>query len=187
MSCLRALIQHHQAWRSEALGRLLKYTVAPDESMRSPAIRLVANKLFRLTYLSNHVESFAVANLRKACLLSPLVLQQSTAEGDESSGAGKETGGQQVLEEGGQQVMRHYMHLFMALCAQKHDLLHALIDSYVQATPPVRSAVQASITGISPSLSPPLYLPAHLPIAKCKWHAGVVGYGGSPLSLLLWV
>jgi len=44
------------------------------------------------------------------------------------------------------EVVRHYMHLFMALCAQRHELLHALLDAYVQATPGVRTAVQHSIT-----------------------------------------
>ena len=31
MSCLRALIVNHQAWRTECLRRLLEYTVAKDE------------------------------------------------------------------------------------------------------------------------------------------------------------
>jgi hypothetical protein len=56
MSCLRALIVHHQAWRAECLRRLLRYTVAKDESIRSPAIRLVANKLFGLSYLFERIQ-----------------------------------------------------------------------------------------------------------------------------------
>jgi hypothetical protein len=57
-----------------------------------------------------------------------------------------EGGGKTAGEGGGAEVVRHYMHLFMALCAQRHELLHALIDAYVQASAGVRSAVQASIT-----------------------------------------
>ena len=56
MSCLRALIVHHQSSRAECLRRLLRYTVAKDESIRSPAIRLVANKLFGLSYLFERIQ-----------------------------------------------------------------------------------------------------------------------------------
>ncbi len=154
--CLRALIQHHQAWRTECLGRLLKYTVARDQGVRSLAIRQVTNKLFALTYLCKHIEDFAVGNLRKACLLSPQPSQHSTlpiplAHPQHAHPAVPNVpvseGGGGADEGAGVQVARQYMHLFMALCAQRHSLLHALVDAYVQASPPVRSAVQACITG----------------------------------------
>ena len=147
MSCLRALIVHQQAWRTECLRRLLKCTVAKDEAIRSPAIRLVANKLFGLKYLTNQIRQFAINNLRKACQLS-----HDNDDGDnikseaQEAVNGREAGAEGEVKRGDGEVVRHYMHLFMALCAQKHELLHALIETYVQATPGVRSAVQASIT-----------------------------------------
>ena len=163
LSCLRALIQHHQAWRRECLARLLKYTVARDQAVRLPAVRQIYNKLFALTYLCKHIEDFAVGNLRKACRLSPLASHDSTLPTPQAhlqhahpgvpnvpvseGGAGAEEG---VVVE----VFRQYMHLYVALCVKRHSLLHALVHTYVQASPPVRSAVQACITG---SHSPPVY------------------------------
>ena len=141
MSCLRALIVHQNAWRLDCLSRLLKYTVAKDEGIRSPAIRLVANKLFGLSYLTQHIRDFAIANLRKACQLP----HDEALDPSRKEVSMRDPGS--VKQEGGEgEVVRHYMHLFMALCAQKHEMLHALIETYVQATSGVRSAVQASIT-----------------------------------------
>jgi len=181
--CLRALIQHHQAWRTVCLGRLLKYTVARDQGVRSLAIRQVTNKLFALTYLCKHIEDFAVGNLRKACLLTPLASQHSTlptplAHPQHAHPAVPNVpvseGGGGAEEGAGVQVARQYMHLFMALCAQRHSLLHALVDAYVLASPPVRSAVQACITGSHfplppsvPPLSPPSLPPLSPPSLLC--------------------
>ena len=39
----------------------------PSILNRSPAIRLVANKLFSVPYLLESIQDFAVKNLRKAC------------------------------------------------------------------------------------------------------------------------
>ncbi|KAJ1471599.1 hypothetical protein T484DRAFT_1843480, partial [Baffinella frigidus] len=181
LSCLRALIVHHPSWRDACLARLLGVCVAEDEAMRSPAIRLVANKLFTVPYVLESIQDFAVTNLRKAC-------QAEHGEGSEMLG-GEEQGvehgeGSEVLggEEQGvehgegsevvggeeQGVVRHYMHLFLALCAQRHDLLHALLTVYVQrhdllhalltvyvqAAPKVRSAIQGSITDMIKAVGP---------------------------------
>jgi hypothetical protein len=100
---------------------------------------LVANKLFGLGYLFEHIQEFAIANLHKACQLTGA---ESKPRPD--SDVVKTEGGGKAGEGGGGEVVRHYMHLFMALCAQRHELLHALIDAYVQASAGVRSAVQAS-------------------------------------------
>lgn len=90
------------------------------------------------------IQEFAIANLHKACQL-PEEASDSKPR-PERDAVKAEGGGKALGEGGGVEVVRHYMHLFMALCAQRHELLHALIDAYVQASAGVRSAVQASIT-----------------------------------------
>jgi hypothetical protein len=40
MSCLRATIVHHQAWRDQSLRKLLRYTIAKDDTIRSQVLSL---------------------------------------------------------------------------------------------------------------------------------------------------
>ncbi|EKX45654.1 hypothetical protein GUITHDRAFT_108531 [Guillardia theta CCMP2712] len=73
LSCLRALIINRPACRRECLQKLLAYTIWEDDSFRSTAIRLIANKLFSVSFLTADIQSFAVANMRKACKASATI------------------------------------------------------------------------------------------------------------------
>jgi len=143
LSCLRALIINRPACRSECLQKLLGYTIWEDDSIRSTAIRLVANKLFSVSFLTADIQSFAVSNMRKACKVdeSDDVAMKDASAGDEG-------------DEGKAGIHRHLLHLFLALCAQNHELLHDLIETYVKASGPVRTAVQGCIGDMVKAIGP---------------------------------
>ncbi len=58
MSCLRATIVHHQAWRDQSLRKLLRYTIAKDDTIRSQVLSLSCLSLSLLS-LSLSVSLYA--------------------------------------------------------------------------------------------------------------------------------
>ena len=93
----------------------------------------MANKLFAVGYLREAIQHFAITNLRRACGLH----EDPAVEAAEAGAAAAPD----------QQLARYQMHLFLALCAQRHDLLHALLHAYVQ--------VRAHVPACPPAHLPP--------------------------------
>ncbi|EKX45655.1 hypothetical protein GUITHDRAFT_108532 [Guillardia theta CCMP2712] len=66
----------------------------------------------------------------------------------------KEANGAGEGDESKAAIHRHLLHLFLALCAQNHELLHDLIDTYVKATSAVRTAVQGCVGDMIKAIGP---------------------------------
>jgi hypothetical protein len=140
----------------------LQCTVHESDDVRAKAIRLVANKLYPLTYVAQTIEEFAVQSL-----LAVVDVKQSDtgqgdsmdvdsikaiqgANGDQQSGNGLAPMDIAVVKDESQQNIgksspalsisdaQRYMSLFFALCTKKHALLQQLFEVYGRASKAVK-------------------------------------------------
>ncbi|XP_071722740.1 uncharacterized protein [Rutidosis leptorrhynchoides] len=150
--------------RQACLDIALKCSVHSQDGIRGKAIRLVANKLYQLSYITENIEQFA----RNALLsvvdqhVSDLSLCEPTKQN--SSGEEASTSGPHVSESGisendstrAQLVGKHVSSisfpeaqqrtsLFFALCTKKPSLLQLIFDSYGRAPKPVKQAFHRHI------------------------------------------
>ncbi len=109
------------------------------------AIRLVANKLFGLSFLVADIEKFAIDNLRKACHVDGSAAADGDAVMANTGGRADAADAAGVKKEGGGMHFVRDVHLFMALCAKRHELLHVLVATYVECAVDVRSSVQECV------------------------------------------
>ncbi|XP_047947656.1 uncharacterized protein LOC125193807 isoform X2 [Salvia hispanica] len=158
--------------RQACLDIALKCTVHPKDDIQAKAIRLVSNKLYAVSYISNSIEQFA-----KNMFLSAVDQHSSDALLSESANSDRRIGGQvesaetstsasQVSEPGisPDETMKgvqdaslddssnifsqahRLMSLFFALCAKKPALLQLVFDSYTRSSKAVKQAVHRHIT-----------------------------------------
>ncbi|KAM7266183.1 hypothetical protein ACFE04_004080 [Oxalis oulophora] len=139
--------------RQACLDIALKCAVHSQDHIRGTAIRLVANKLYPLSYISDNIVQFA-----RNALLSAVNHQQNT-EGEETCTAGPLVSDSVISENDssrgpqvGQNVpsisfpeAQQRTSLYFALCTKKPSLLQLIFDSYGRAPRPVKQAFHRHI------------------------------------------
>ncbi|KAL9396388.1 hypothetical protein Peur_010641 [Populus x canadensis] len=156
--------------RQAFLDIALKCAVHLQDDIRSKAIRLVANKLYQLNYISQNIEQFATNMLlsvveQHASDIKPsqsvstdqregeVVSQEVSVSGSQVSGTGNcendsMKGAQPLVQSVSTmsfpEVQRH-ISLFFALCTKNPGLLQIVFDIYGQAPKTVKQAVHRHI------------------------------------------
>nr|XP_043635426.1 symplekin isoform X1 [Erigeron canadensis] len=180
LGSLWSLILGRPNYRQAILDIALKCAVHPKDDIRAKAIRLVANKLFVIDYISEKIENFATNKLLSAVNrpvsdagLSMSGLDEQRTEGQMGS---QETSisGSQISEPGtsendfalgGQsnsqndlsmspaQAQQH-LSLFFALCTKKPSLLQLVFDRYDHAPKVVKQAIHRHVPILIRALGP---------------------------------
>ncbi|KAH8955472.1 hypothetical protein BDL97_08G140600 [Sphagnum fallax] len=169
LSALWSLILQRPPTRGICLKMALKCTVHESDDVRAKAIRLVANKLYPLTYVAQTIEEFAVQSLLAVVDLKQTDTGQGDsmdidsikatqgANGDQQSGNGLAPMDIAVVKDESQQNIaksspalsisdaQRCMSLFFALCTKKHALLQQLFEVYGRASKAVKQAVHRHI------------------------------------------
>ncbi|KAM3736485.1 hypothetical protein ACB098_10G167700 [Castanea mollissima] len=156
--------------RQSCLDIALKCAVHSQDEIRARAIRLVANKLYQLSYISDSIEQFA-RNMLLAAVdqhVSDIELSQSGSSKQRVEGEVESqetsTSGSQVSEPGtsendsvrsAQPLVRNasmslheaqrLISLFFALCTKKPNLLQLVFSNYCQAPKSVKQAFHRHI------------------------------------------
>ncbi|KAM4087276.1 hypothetical protein ACJW30_10G166100 [Castanea mollissima] len=156
--------------RQSCLDIALKCAVHSQDEIRARAIRLVANKLYQLSYISDSIEQFA-RNMLLAAVdqhVSDIELSQSGSSKQRVEGEVESqetsTSGSQVSEPGtsendsvrsAQPLVRNtsmslheaqrLISLFFALCTKKPNLLQLVFSNYNQAPKSVKQAFHRHI------------------------------------------
>ncbi|KAI8548498.1 hypothetical protein RHMOL_Rhmol07G0277900 [Rhododendron molle] len=153
--------------RQACLDIALKCAVHSQDDIRAKAIRLVANKLFVLNYISEDIERFAANMLLSAVdqhvsdiKLAPSVSTEQRTEGERGS---QETSisGSQFSEPGTSENDRmkgaqsdlsvsfaeaqRLISLFFALCIKKPCLIQLVFDNYSRAPKAVKQAIHRHV------------------------------------------
>ncbi|KAL5847122.1 hypothetical protein ACOSQ3_010646 [Xanthoceras sorbifolium] len=162
-----SLIAGRPNYRQACLDIALKCAVHSQDEIRAKSIRLVSNKLYQLSYISESIEQYA-----KSMLLSAVDHHLSDVEhlrsGSTEQRAGGEVGsqetsisGSQVSESGTSEIdsrsaqsvahtvtfseAQRLISLFFALCTKKPSLLQLVFDNYMQAPKTVKQAFHRHI------------------------------------------
>lgn len=172
LSAVWSLILLRPPTRATCLDIALQSAVHSIEEVRTKAIRLVANKLYPLSYLSQNIEEFATKKMLS------VVDGLHTGDGmdiDESRAPVKEDDSQHNLSNGAPKIRQasgitvvnssgndrlgsvqsasnvsiaeaqRCMSLYFALCTKKHSLLQQIFSAYKNAPKAVKQAVQRHI------------------------------------------
>ncbi|KAF7830074.1 Symplekin isoform A [Senna tora] len=147
--------------RQACLGIALKCAIHPQDEIRAKAIRLVANKLYQLSYISEDVEQFATKMLLAAVddQISDTGLSQSGPTEQRSEVENQETtntiqdskptmseiDSARVVEPMSISEAQRLISLFFALCTKKPCLLQTVFDVYGRATRTVKQAFHRHI------------------------------------------
>ncbi|KAL5559889.1 hypothetical protein UlMin_036100 [Ulmus minor] len=160
-----SLILGRPRYRQACLDIALKCAVHSQDEIRAKAIRLVANKLYQLNYISENIEQFATQMLLSAVdNHSPGVenLQSdSTEQRAEGMVGSQETSvsDSQISESGNSEndsskkggstislaESQRLISLFFALCTKKPNLLQLVFNIYGRATKTVKQAFHRHI------------------------------------------
>ncbi|KAE8125934.1 hypothetical protein FH972_020695 [Carpinus fangiana] len=156
--------------RRACLDIALKCAVHPQDETRARAIRLVANKLYQLSYISETIEQFAT-NMLVAAVdqhIPDIELSQSGStehrvqgevESQETSTSGSQVSEPRTSENeftrGAQSLVRNtsmslaeaqrLISLFFALCTKKPSLLQLVFNNYCQAPKSLKQAFHRHI------------------------------------------
>lgn len=153
--------------RHACLNIALKCAVHSQEDIRTKAIRLVANKLYQLSYVSETIEQFATNMLMSAVdqripdiEFSQALSSELKAEGEETSTSGSQISESATSEndsvKGAQSVVQsvstmsptqalRLISLFFALCIKKPSLLQLVFNNYGRAPKTFKQAVYRHI------------------------------------------
>eukprot|EP01018_Ginkgo_biloba_P004266 Gb_23976 [translate_table: standard] len=172
LSAVWSLILLRPPTRVTCLHIALQSAVHSLEEVRTKAIRLVANKLYPLSYISQNIEEFATKMLLS--VVDGLQIMNGM-DIDESSIVENKDGNRQNLPNGGQKrreasgitgensaendqlssiqnlttvsitEAQRCMSLYFALCTKKHALLQQVFSVYRNAPKAVKQAVQRHI------------------------------------------
>ncbi|KAI3491207.1 hypothetical protein L1887_44453 [Cichorium endivia] len=160
--------------RQAFLDIALKCAVHPKDDIRAKAIRLVANKLYVINYISEKIEEFATNKLLSAVSVSGAELSVSGANEQRTQGQmeSQETSisGSQISEPGiseSESAMgpqsdssmspaqaQQHLSLFFALCTKKPCLLQLVFDKYDVAPKPVKQAIHRHVPILIRALGP---------------------------------
>ncbi|KAK9067824.1 hypothetical protein SSX86_011935 [Deinandra increscens subsp. villosa] len=157
--------------RQEFLDIALKCAVHPKDDIRAKAIRLVANKLYVIDFISEKIENFATNKLLSAINRPISDAEPSVAGANEQRTEGQmgsqETSisGSQVSEPGTSEndsamgppsdsqsdssmsptQAQQHLSLFFALCTKKPSLLQLVFDRYEHAPKAVKQAIHRHV------------------------------------------
>ncbi|KAM1392180.1 hypothetical protein ACFX2I_019795 [Malus domestica] len=162
-----SLILGRPHYRQSFLDITLKCSVHPQDEIRAKSIRLVANKLYKLSYLSEMIEKFATNMLMSAVEQSPSGIEHSQSEstGQKVEGmvGSQETsiGDFETLESGNTEndstrkyqpvsamsfpEVQRLVSLFFALCTKKPSLIELVFNTYGHAPKAVKQAFHRHI------------------------------------------
>ncbi|XP_050124498.1 uncharacterized protein LOC126601784 isoform X2 [Malus sylvestris] len=162
-----SLILGRPHYRQSFLDITLKCSVHPQDEIRAKSIRLVANKLYKLSYLSEMIEKFATNMLMSAVEQSPSGIEHSQSEstGQKVEGmvGSQETsiGDFETLESGNTEndstrkyqpvsamsfpEVQRLISLFFALCTKKPSLIELVFNTYGHAPKAVKQAFHRHI------------------------------------------
>ncbi|KAK9930072.1 hypothetical protein M0R45_027129 [Rubus argutus] len=162
-----SLILGRPHYRQSCLDITLKCTIHSQDDIRTKAIRLVANKLYQLSYISEIIEKFATD-----MLLSAVEQPLSGIEHSQSESTGRRTDGTfgsqetsvshfQNLESGNSEndstmkdqsvstmsipEVQRLISLFFALCTKKPSLIQLVFNIYGRAPKAVKQAFDRHI------------------------------------------
>ncbi|XP_026428427.1 uncharacterized protein LOC113324320 isoform X2 [Papaver somniferum] len=147
--------------RKACLTIAFNCSVHPQEDVRAKAIRLVANKLYRLSYASEKVEEFAT-NMLLSVIDQRIPDTASSQVGVTESNPDENVGVQETSISGSQNSdpgvvpvsnvslsqAQRCMSLFFALCTKKPSLLQLVFDVYGRAPKTVKQAVHRHIPNL---------------------------------------
>lgn len=166
-----SLILGRPYYRQACLAIALKSAAHSQDEIRAKAIRLVSNKLYQLSYITENIEQYATNMMLSAVNQHSSNLECSQSDSADLKAEGEvgsqETSisGSQVSEPGtfemdsvkGGQPISHSLStisfpeaqrltsLFFALCTKKPRLLQLIFDKYVQAPKSVKQAFHRHI------------------------------------------
>ncbi|KAM1203928.1 hypothetical protein ACFX2J_019684 [Malus domestica] len=162
-----SLILGRPHYRQSFLDITLKCSVHPQDEIRAKSIRLVANKLYKLSYLSEMIEKFATNMLMSAVEQSPSGIEHSQSESTgqrvEGTVGSQETsiGDFETLESGNTEndstrkdqpvsamsfpEVQRLISLFFALCTKKPSLIELVFNTYGHAPKAVKQAFHRHI------------------------------------------
>ncbi|XP_024930588.3 uncharacterized protein LOC107421396 isoform X3 [Ziziphus jujuba] len=165
-----SLILGRPQYRQDLLDIALKCAVHTQDEIRAKAIRLVANKLFQLSYISENIEQFATNMLQSVHRgVSDVEHLQygSTEQRAEGEVGSQETSvsGSQISESGNSEnnstsqahlvsqssttmslpEVQRAISLYFALCTKKPNLLQLVFNIYGQSTKTVKQAFHRHI------------------------------------------
>ncbi|KAL9143939.1 hypothetical protein ABFS82_14G266900 [Erythranthe guttata] len=163
--------------RQACLAIALKCTVLPEDDVQAKAIRLVSNKLYAVSYISENIEQFATDMFLSAVdqRFSDSLLSQSAhsekrigvqVESMETSISGSHVSEPGISETSTSVIQdasmddsssvfsqsHRLMSLFFALCAKKPTLLELVFNSYGRASKAVKQAVHRHVSVLVRSL-----------------------------------
>ncbi|KAL0392177.1 UNVERIFIED_CONTAM: Symplekin [Sesamum radiatum] len=167
-----SLILGRPGSRKACLDIALKCTIHPKDDVRAKAIRLVSNKLYAISYLSENIEQFATDMFLSAIdqRFSDSVVSQSAdsekrvggqVESAETSISGSQASDPEISQNDNTKGVQNaslddtsipslqaysLMSLFFALCTKKPTLLQLVFDSYGRAQKAVKQAVHRHIS-----------------------------------------
>ena len=153
---LRDLIIFRSKYRDRSLQLLLQYTSHKDDLIRSPAIRLVSNRLYlplSSDSLSLQIEQFAVQLLYSLLIDAPESIASTPASIDTTVTDGNNDTtniststitSTSITEE----EIKRRLFLYFSLTTKKHELLLGIIDVYVQGAPSVKKVIHNQCTGL---------------------------------------
>ncbi|KAL4179988.1 hypothetical protein AMTRI_Chr13g122920 [Amborella trichopoda] len=158
--------------RQVCLDIALKCAVHSQDDVRAKAIRLVANKLYHLSYVSDNIEHFATNMLFSVVDGEPVADSKSTyldpneqrLQTEETSASGSQSSAPDILD-CVEKVARNVpvvslsqaqccMSLFFALCTKKPSLLQLVFDIYGRAPKAVKQAAHRHIPILLRTLGP---------------------------------
>ncbi|CAH1443372.1 unnamed protein product [Lactuca virosa] len=164
LGSLWSLILGRPHERQAFLDIALKCAVHPKDDIRAKAIRLVANKLYVISFISEKIEDFATNKLLSAvnrgAELSVCGANEQRPEGQMGN---QETSvsGSQVSEPGTSESesmspaqAQQHLSLFFALCTKKPSLLQLVFDKYDHAPKAVKQAIHRHVPILIRALGP---------------------------------
>ncbi|KZV46384.1 symplekin-like [Dorcoceras hygrometricum] len=166
-----SLILVRQPYRQACLDIALKCAVHSKDDVRAKAIRLVANKLYAISYISGNIEQFATkmflasVDERADMRISKSAAVPENQMGEQVESQNTSISGSQVSESGSSQndtikgskdqfpndssisfsQAQSHVSLFFALCSKKPSLLQLVFDNYAQSPKAVKQAVHRHV------------------------------------------
>ncbi|CAA7061832.1 unnamed protein product [Microthlaspi erraticum] len=161
LSAVWSLIETRPGIRNDCLKIALQSTVHYLGEIRMKAIRLVANRLYSLSYITQQIEEFAKDKLLS--VVSPISSERGDAEtliedckkedldvenppnkSQPVSGAGMDTSSEATSSTSVTEAQR-CLSLYFALCTKKHALFVHVFSIYKDASEPVKEAIHLQI------------------------------------------
>ncbi|CAI9266398.1 unnamed protein product [Lactuca saligna] len=169
LGSLWSLILGRPHERQAFLDIALKCAVHPKDDIRAKAIRLVANKLYVISFISEKIEDFATNKLLSAVNrpVSGAGAELSVCGANEQRPEGQmgnqetSVSGSQISEPGTSESesispaqAQQHLSLFFALCTKKPSLLQLVFDKYDHAPKAVKQAIHRHVPILIRALGP---------------------------------